>query len=201
MIGQEVLDVVLSRCAASGEYGSGAPFDIALNTAIQVVFNRLWERKSDIAISDLSVISATGSFALPSSFRGLAEQPYLVPTTGSNIPLALMPRDAESALTTGTPVYYRLSGTIIDIFPSTTDSYTLRARAFMAPPVLTTASTLPWGGLLDNLIVEAVMAETLKGGATSIVANEAFQLTMDKMLDVTLAGRSVRIIACNTHQF
>jgi hypothetical protein len=77
----------------------------------------------------------------------------------------------------------------------------LQARAFTAPPVLTTASTLPWDGLLDNLIVEAVMAETLKGGATSIVANEALQFTMDKMLDATLAGRNVRPIVCKMHQF
>jgi hypothetical protein len=201
MIGQEVLDIVLSRCAASGEYGSGAPFDTALNTAVQVIFNRLWERKSDMAVSGLSVVSASGSFALPSSFRGLAEQPYLVPVTGSNIPLTLLPRDAESALTTGAPVYYRLSGSIIDVFPATTTSYTLQARAFTAPPVLTTASTLPWDGLLDNLIIEAVMAETLKGGATSIVANEAFQFTMDKMLDVTLAGRNVRPIVCKMQRF
>lgn len=191
MTGADILDNVLGRLAKLEE-SSGVSFLDALNSAVEVVFLRLWSKRSDIVKKDLDVITDPEPFRLPKYFRGFAEDPYIVSTAGSIYKLSPLPSDSAADLigNTNKPRYYRLTGVLMQLYPEPTEDYELKGQYFACPSDLTLTSNIPWYGLFDRLIMDAVVEVTKFGGLTALMANQAFMATLNQAVDDILASRT-----------
>lgn len=190
MTGQEMLVKLMGRLATLPE-SSGLSFLDAMNTAVEVVFLRLWARRSDIVKAPLAVATAATPFFLPEDFRGFAEDPYLVAGSGKALPLVPLPSGGERDLygATGAPSYYKLTGRTLQLFPYDIDRE-LRGAYFSSPGELAITDTIPWNGVVDALLCDAVIAASRFGGISSLLANQEFMVTMDQALDGILTSRN-----------
>lgn len=189
MISSEIFEIVSRRLAALPE-SSGVTFLDALNSAVEVIFLRLWSHRSEIVKADFDVDTDSEPFRLPKYFRGFAEDPYLLSSTGSVYKLFPLPTGTDQTQTGPVPKYYRLTGVMMQLFPAPQEDYQLKGQYFACPTNLVMTSTVPWYNLFDRLIADAVVEVTKFGGLTALMANQAFMSTMNQSVDDILHSRS-----------
>ena len=193
MTGADLLRRVIARTAKMEET-SGISFIDAMNAAIELLFLRLWARRADLCRDDLNLTTAIHPIELPAAFRGFAEDPYLVAPSGEVIRLALLPAGVIASMVakepSEPPIYYRLSGTKITLYPPPIDTvYNLVGEYFSHPGVFSEASALPWGGVFNELIVDATVGAIQFGGITGMFANQALMMAVDQAIDRVLPYR------------
>jgi hypothetical protein len=110
-----------------------------------------------LAGSDVTISGRKGYGALPSDFGGLISKPYL---SGRLEPLLPVPDMETKLLLTGTglPRYYEIKGANIYTYPPPSSDYTIIADYQAVPATLSAVgNTMPFNGLFDDAIAEAVM--------------------------------------------
>ncbi len=107
------------------------------------------------AIASSFKITSDASFGyLPTDFWGLKGKPYI---DGKDYTLTPLPSvEVEIAYpSSGEPRHYKIRGTKLYVTPHTSSDYTIKADYFQRPTsITTTAATLPFNELFDDLIAE-----------------------------------------------
>ncbi len=217
MTGQDLFNLLMPRIAKMGKT-SGLSFVDALNIAIDVLFIRLMSRRSDIVQDHFSDISSiNGAFSLPESFRGLANDPWLLPYTkvfttftdsetwlddgyvenapteiaSAAIILSQLPSGEERYLIGDTtqPKYYELIGKTIQLFPDDGKTRSLHGKYFSHPGKIELTDEIPWRGDVDAIISDTVLASIENGSLMSQLANQPFVVMIDTALGSLLDNR------------
>jgi len=164
--------------------GSGVSFIDALNIAVDVFFERMHRKRSEIVkamFDDFDV--AEEVVDLPVTFRGLVSARLSLVSGSTTLHIAELPADVE-APTTGDPAYFSLLGAKqMQFYPAPTSAYTLEGGYYAHPGTLTMSSTIPWGGLFDRALADAVVIAAVTGSLDDSQA--------EKMIDGVLAARTV----------
>lgn len=192
MKGTDLLGRALPRIAKL-EASSGISFVDALNVAVEAVFLRLWEKKSDLTKKKMEVGTDADPFSMPTDFRGFAEDPYLVGASGNVVHLLPLPSGGARELngvTGTTPQYYRLTGQKVQLFPGPVVDYDMVGEYFSCPKALTMESVIPWSDIFNEVIIDAIVEATKFGGLSGLLANQAFMITMEQSIDRILSSRS-----------
>jgi hypothetical protein len=189
MTGDDLIQIAVPRISKLDSTSGLSAID-ALNIAVSVVFMRLLQRRSALVISTLAITSASGSFALPTGFRGIVADPYLT-LTDETITLLPLPQGMEQELygESDVPEYYRVEGLSITVFPGTTTEYVMRGQYFVHPGVLTGVSTVPWLGMFDDVLVDAMIEAVRIGGFIGVIASQPFMNEMFMAVDLILSER------------
>ena len=193
MTGQEAFDRVMARIAKL-ETSSGISFLDALDASIECLFLKLQERRSDLVQAKFDMDTEITAFSLPAAYRGMVEEPYLVSTEDSVITLLPLPINGDASLEgeTGEPKYYEVIGRTMYLSPTGEEAYALKGKYYSRPTVVTMATELPWNGVLDHIICEAVIEATRVGGLMGLMANQSFLTTLTQALNAILPNRSSR---------
>lgn len=165
MTAGELLNILLPRLSKEP---SADTFIGALNNAILVVTRRLLYRKSSVLKEEYSTTfgANTASATLPEGYLGFCLD---APPSVSGKPLCPLPPFKYGTYSeTGTPEYYDIRGGKMNLYPTPAEAVVVKALFFYRPVRLTSMSDdLPWYGLLDDLLGEAiaVIAKTGQWGA------------------------------------
>ncbi len=193
MTGADLLRRVIAR-AARLENTSGISFVDAMNAAVEMLFMRLWERRADLCRASLSLTTAIYPVVLPVTFRGFAEDPYLLDPAGNVFKLALLPAGGAASMAEETvepPIYYRLTGSNMTLFPPpVSTTYDVRGEYFSHPGVMSDISTMPWGGLFNEVLVDATVGAIQFGGISGMFADQALMLSVEQSIDRVLPYRT-----------
>lgn len=194
---QELLFVILPRLQNT----SGVEIFGAANAAVRSIGKRLAGRRSDLVKKPVELDYAAGDAfaALPAALLGFAEDPYLLP---GKIPLSPLQPDERAALdTAGRPRCYELIGRTLYLFPYPNTAMTLKGMGYQLPAPLTDLSDdLPWPGVLDELLQEAVY-RVCSAGPMHVV-DPAFEAFIEQELDRLLPVRSgARPRRARSHHF
>lgn len=171
MTGNELLDIVLPRLSKLPDT-SGVSLLDAINRVIEIFFERLHRRKSDVARAQFSAVTVDSEFTeLPSDFRGFAGPVRLEDADGNKIDLEEMPHGQET-LEDDAPKYWRLVGPFsVQIIPEAAESYTLYGSYYSMPTALEDLTDdIPWEGLMDSKFADAVILIASIGGPQSVTA-------------------------------
>lgn len=190
MISSSLLTKVLPRLARIPD-GSGVSFIDALNIVCDVFFERLHRRRSEVARVRFTGQDASDEIiTLPLNFRGLADPKiYLVSATGARTPLTESLYDEDLDMT-GTPSFFKLVGVRqMQILPAPTAVYDLDGWYYAHPGTLSMNSSVPWGGLFDTLIGDAVVM--VCSSPPGMGATESIRESVGAMLEEVLTGRTV----------
>jgi len=190
MTGAEMLKRVLPRMAKVPQ-GAGVSFVDALNTAVGIFFERLHRMRSEIARAQFSAVSVTGEItALPADFRGLATNELsLLDAAGVRTKLVEMPFGADQDIT-GDPVYFKMAGALsLQILPAPAVTYTLDGWYYSHPAALTLASTIPWSGLFDAVLADAVVVISGAGSVGAVIGS--MRESIGEMVDGVIASRTI----------
>lgn len=131
----------------------------AVNEGIRVVAKRLFQRRSKLIQSALSISVAEDATygALPSGFWGLDSYPYLSGQTWHLKPLPSLAVKLSYGSSTGIPLYYEIKGVNMYLTPTAGAAYTIVGDYFTKPTKLTaTTDTMPYNELLDDVICDYV---------------------------------------------
>jgi hypothetical protein len=184
----ELLTKTLPRLARYQE-GSGVSFVDALNTAVDLFFERLHRRRSEVVQQKFDDLDVEPIFNLPPGFRGLADRPRLKDQQGNEYPLKEWGPE-EYVPADGEPRFFRLLGARqMELLPAPTERFTLEGRYSAHPGTLTMSSNLPWGGLFDSALGDAVVAVVAAGNLETAI--RSLPATIDSMIDGTLTSRTV----------
>lgn len=191
MTGQDMLKRVLPRMAKQQD-GSGVSFIDSLNTAIGLIASRLWERRSELVKATMELDADADPFSLPPDFRGMAEDPFLVSATGNTSGLTPLPTGALADYygKTGVPKHYRLYGDKIQVFPAPNAEYLVNGEYFAHPKDVALTSAIPWFGLFDKVIEDAVVRIAVAGDAAAVLADAGFREEMAQEVDSVLNSRT-----------
>lgn len=191
MNGQGMLDRVLPRLAKQ-DAGSGVSFIDALNTAVGVVASRLWEKRSELVKATMEIDADAEPFALPSNFLGLAEDPYAVSVAGQTSQLTPLPTGMRQGYhgKTGTPQHYRIFGKTMELFPAPNAAFVVWGEYFANPGTMSLSSQIPWSGMFDTVLADAVIRIAAIGDVSSVLADPGFREVMKKEIDAVLSSRT-----------
>jgi hypothetical protein len=183
---QDLLFAVLPRLQES----SGVDILQAANAAVRSIGKRLAWRRSDLVKEPVELdFEAEAYTVLPSVLLGFAEDPYAVSGT-SKLPLTpLRPGDRADLDREGTPQRYELIGRKLYLFPYPSAPLTLKGMGFQLPSELTGMDdSLPWSGIMDELLVEAVY----RIGSVGLVhaVDPVFEAYVDQELERLLPVRA-----------
>jgi hypothetical protein len=146
----------------------------ALNLAIRVIADRLWELRSPILNSDfaLTVTAHIAIVTLPTGFLGLKSDPVL-DWDGSRSTLEHLPTGYKydsRYKDEGIPECFELLPTTMKLYPtpkSPTTSAKVYGDCFAFPAALTTLAgatgTIPFNGIFDMMLIDTVLMLGLKG--------------------------------------
>lgn len=159
----------------------------SLNNAIRVVTRRLLYRKSSLLKEAFSGSFGAGiSYVdLPTGYLGFC--PDAPPSVSGTPMFPLPPYKYGSYSATGTPEFYDVRGGKLNLYPTPTDATTVTALYFFKPDMLTNLSgDLPWFGLLDDLLGEALslMGKTGQWGSITAEWEALINREVDKLLSV-----------------
>lgn len=187
----DLLSRVLPRMAKLPE-GSGVSFIDALNTAVDVFFERLHRKRSEIVratFEDLDVGVADEVIDLPANFRGLVSGRLRLSSGTTSLQISELPADVDPP-TSGKPAYFSLIGARqMQFYPASDADYTLEGGYYGHPGTMSMSSRIPWGGLFDNALADAVVAIAAAGSIETM--QSATRGTLDEMIDGVLDARTV----------
>jgi len=182
MTGNELLDIVLPRLAKFPDT-SGVSILDAINRSIEIFFDRLHRRKSDIIRANFDDVENTppaedgvvidGEFnTLPSDFRGFAGPVRLIDSDDVIYDLTEMEYGQET-LEDSYPLYWRLAGPFnLQVIPAAEEDYNLKGFYYSMPDTLSDLDDdLPWEGLFDSRIADAVVLIVSIGGVEAVGTN------------------------------
>ena len=190
MTGAEMLTKILPRLTTIPG-GAGIAFIDALNTVVDIFFERLHRKRSEIAMVRFDDLDVDEEIVdLPTNFRGLSSAKLsLVNVAGVRTALTEAPYDYNPDLS-GDPLYFRLVGVRrMQIIPAPTASYVLDGWYFAHPGTLTLSSTIPWGGLFNSIIQDAVLVLSTAGSTGAVI--EGMRGAIGTMLEGQLMDRTV----------
>ncbi len=131
-----------------------------VNAAIRSIAKRLYVLGSDLITSQLSVsvvyLTEDEYGVLPSDFWGMKDDPYL---DGYTEPLLPLPGQtvALQYQNSGFPLYYKIKGLKIYLYPPAGADYTIKGDYFVRPTLVSGVnSVVPFNELFDDLIAEYV---------------------------------------------
>jgi len=183
----------ISKMPAGDEFLNG------LNNAILVITRRLLYRKSSLIKSGFrgSVRANTSGISLPDGYLGFC--PDAPPTIAGKTLLPLPPFKYGSYSAAGSPEYYDTRSGRINLYPTPADAIVITALYFQKPDRLTSPDDeLPWEGIIDDLIGEAVIAISRTGQWGSITAEwEALISREVDRLASTYASRVAEFVPVN----
>lgn len=187
----DLLSRVLPRLAKLPD-GSGVSFIDALNTAVDVFFERLHRKRSGIVrvtFDDFDVAVADEVVDLPANFRGLVSGRLKLAIGTTTYPISELPADVDPP-TSGKPAYFELLGVRqMQFYPASDAAYTLKGSYYAHPGTMSMSSRIPWGGLFDSALADAVVAIAAAGSVEAMQA--ATRGTLEEMVDGVLAARTV----------
>jgi hypothetical protein len=139
---------------------AGLTFVDALNRVVEVIFRQLHRKKLEIVKARFDGVDVESEpFDLPGDFRGLVTQPlYLVGQDGARTEITELPHGAEVDDTPGVPRHFYLLGARkMAVSPVPAVLYELDGWYFAHPGTLNMTSTIPWNGLMDDIIADGVV--------------------------------------------
>lgn len=196
---QTLLNNILPRLK-----GGAAPTDIfqSVNLVTRVLFNRLWQRDSDLIKEPLELDISSECAYLPERFRGFRGDPYYL--DGAE-PVILAPlvsaQDRAGNNEAGDPEFYEILGPRIYLFPyPEEESVTLYGRYYREPAeVEELIDDLPFRGMFDHIYAEGVFKVQQFGLACSV--EPAFSAIIHAQVDAILPGRMKRVRRATGHYF
>lgn len=188
MTGYELLNRLLPRLDKV-EAVEGFVFIDALNAAVDLLFKRLVNRKSDLAKNPLSLELATNdsSKAMPADFRGFVERPYYGGTLLN--PLKIEEEAAYNGIDPGKPKFYQLKGQTLHIYPATDAAIIIKGDYWAAPVTVVIGDALPYSGMFDLALQETVL-QMAKDGIIPVLASQAFVIVLDRLIDDVVMNRN-----------
>lgn len=129
----------------------------AINELLQVIDITLYQMKSDLARTALSVAleEDDASCSMPTEFIALSEKPWIDGETSTLNPIPDRKTALSLSTTSSTPMYYELIGSTLKLYPPTGEAGTLKGYYFAFSTAMSSASsTIPFGGIFDLLIKE-----------------------------------------------
>lgn len=189
MTALELLDDVLPRLTET----AGVDFLQALNAALRSIGKRLASRRSDLSKSlvTLDYFAGDESIALSAVILGFSENPVANLGTGTVTLTPLESGERDSLMRSGEPRRFELLGSSLCLYPYPTADGTVTGMAFCLPQTVTVLNkTLPWHGLFDDLLRQAV--HRILSTGLAYVATTEFEALVTKEVDALLALRSTR---------
>lgn len=181
MTAQELFDTLLPRLASAAPPSD--TFIGALNNAIDVISRRLMYRRSQLLIKNATDDIAVGdeAVALPPDYCGFDGRPKV-----GNTDLTMLPPGMRNTFDSpGSPQYYDLIGGRLNIYPTAVAAATIKYSYFARPEKLTQlADDIPWYGLLDSIIGEALVEIGRTGQWSSVTAQ--WELFIGRQVDLLL---------------
>lgn len=161
----------------------------AVNAVTSVLFRHLMEKRSDLVRSTLwlTVPSGTNGKALPAGFRGLAEQPVAGGRVLQPLPKNML---AKMQATSGIPVFYRVTGSILELFPVPDSDTAILLSCWHYPGNISSmADIIPFCGIFDDLYRELVALLCSSGSTLLLTSDQAVVLAIRDAVDGATAMR------------
>ena len=185
---EELFDLVLPRLI-SPEQAKGISFVAAINAITNLIFKRLWKRKSDLVTSEIAILFATGNqgMGVPPTFMGLKEKPYI--PSGDYLEPIETDRKAVLSGKTGVPNRYELRQGMLYVWPTPIVNTIVKCEFFRNPgKVVNFSDIVPFTGVFDQVFIEGAVKFISQGGA--IVGDVAFEQFIINEVDDILPVRS-----------
>ena len=186
MIVQELMLSVLPRLDSV----AGVDIVQAANAATRGIGKRLAARRSDLVKEPWSVrFPAASKISLPPEFLGFAEDPTLISGSTRTALSPLRPGERAELDREGVPARYELIWPRLFLFPYPATEVLLKGMAFQLPPPVTDMmDSLPWDGVLDDLLTEAAFRVASVG--MTHISDPAFESYIGQELDRILPVRT-----------
>lgn len=191
MTAGDLFDILLPRLAATPATDT---FLGALNNAVLVASRRLLFRRSSILAAEYSssFSANTASADLPEGYLGFTQD---APPTISGTRLSLLPPGKYGSYSeAGTPEYYDIRGGKLNLYPTPNVSAVV-SGLYYKRPTRTTLMTddIPWFGIFDDLLGEAVLVGLKTGQWASITP--AWEALISREVDKMLTMYSNRTVS------
>lgn len=189
----EMFNTVLPRL---GEGGLKVPFLPAVQTVLDVIARRLWFKRSDLAKANMgpSDLSAgVNTITMPADFMGFDGTPFIVKDTGDVDLTQLPPAGRGKYKLPGTPRYYQVLGPNLYLFPTPDSAVSVGAVYYQNAPRLTGMdSVIPYGGIFDLIIADAVVM--IGEGGVAATGTAPFQYLINQYVDAVCRDRNPKNI-------
>lgn len=185
---QDVMQAVLPRLREA----AGVDIFQSANAALRNIGKRLAARRSDLVKGAFSLDFPAGpSMDLPADVVGLAEDPYAVIGLTTIFLSPLRSQDRADLDKEGSPRCYELLGRQLCLLPYPAEPIVVKGMGYSLPERLTALDdVVPWSGVLDELVIEAVCRVASMGLAHAV--DPVFQAFVSQELDRLLPVRSAR---------
>lgn len=202
----ELFDRVLPRLVSKPPV---LAFVDAVQAVQEVISRRLWEHGSDLLKSPWTSetqLAGTSEVTLPGDMLGVMsdttrDPPFITYTSSGATQIApLYPLEGSRAnyvlKADAIPEAYEIRSTTFELFPGSSVAFTLTVPMFRRPaPITSMSSTLPWGGMHDQLFQDAVLYMGGPEGAWMAAVTPGLELAIKAAVDSGTAirtGRRVR---------
>ena len=159
-------------------------FLTATQAAVDVATQILREAYSNLLIEDISIpiLANEPTYALDPLFIGFVDFPWIAELKKVIFPIPNIQTKIDYS-TPNPPTYYELRGFNLTLWATPALNYTLVGEYYRRPaPLVDMSSTLPFYGLIDNALVDAVAMIGQKGVAVTTDPKGGFREFMrDKM--------------------
>lgn len=203
MTAATMLSSVLGRL--SGGEKIKLPFLDALQSVSDIIATRLYELKSDLVKADLDEDvshegASVGKFTLDSGFLTFVGDPWVEGYTTTLTPVTdELIRIYEAETSSGTaeviPQYYRLRGLTVTLYPTNTVDITVRGSYYFKPILDALTDDIPFSGMFDQLIVDAIVKIAQAGLGLSV--DPGFRAYIREHVDSIVSGRPRKAIFFN----
>lgn len=165
--------------------GNEGPFRVHSVTAGEILLHPAYSLTTVAAGSSYTITSLNDYGYLPSDFLGLVDKPFI---TGKQYPLEPLPGQytkltylsSTGTTNTGTPIYYRLQGDKLRIYPATSSDIVIGGDYFKRPTKLAHMDDiLPFQGAFDDVLAEYLLRSI--GGTLPIANAELQQMLWDEV--------------------
>lgn len=165
------------------------PFRIVTCAAGTLTLDQTDSVTTEAAGDDVTITSVDDYAPLPNDFWGLAGKPYM---SGNTWPLLPSPNmDTELQYTSaGEPMYYRLKGSLLWVYPATASDYTICGDYYRKPAKISQMQDkIPFDQLLDDVIQE-YLVEAINGGSAAASSRLTQFLVEQTDLIAALRGKA-----------
>lgn len=186
----QLINQILPRVA--GKPSSGLSAINGINAITNMIFKRLWQRKSDIVTAEIAMVYAAGvpAMSVPSSFFGLKDHPQ-IPGKGELDKLLPAEKSGYYGIT-GTPESYELRQGTLYVYPTPDILTTIKMEYFRNPGTVdSTDDIVPFTGMFNQVYVEGLVNFATLG--MNYIQDQAFAAFLDSEIEQTLPSRNFPI--------